>query len=327
MERITVLAHRPGSGLVELNTVEETKAAQQERGVLLWIDFQGPSADATRIMQDVFGLHPLAIEDVFKDEHRPKIEDYERYLYMIFQAVAGEPAQANLAEVATLEVDLFLGHEFVITHHADPLRSVEQAREAIRAKPELMAKGAVYVAHAILDRLVDRWLPVAVKYEEEITRLEKGVLAQNGDNVLARILELTGGIQALRRMGLQQRDILAKLSRAEYDEVPADAKPFFRDVHEHFAEFMETLEFEREDLNAVFDAFHSLSSYRLNEVMKVLTVISTIVLPLTFMTGLYGMNFDNMPELHWWGGYYGLLLVMLMMVGVQVFYFRQRKWL
>lgn len=327
MSKITILVHRPGQGLSELTTVEETQAAVAEKGVVLWVDFEGPSDHATRIMADVLGLHPLAIEDVFKDEHRPKVEDYERYLYMIVQAIAGQPGEANLADVEMREVDLFLGHEFVVTHHSGPLMSVEAAREAIRAKPETMGKGAAYVAHAVLDRLVDRWLPLAVAYEDEITRLERAVLAEDDDNVLPRILQLTGGLQQLRRMGLQQREILARLARAEYDEVPVEAKPFFRDVHEHFAAFMETLVFEREDLNAVFEAFHSLSSYRLNEVMKVLTVISTIVLPLTFLTGLYGMNFDHMPELHWAFSYYGLLVVMGVMVLGQVIYFRKRNWL
>jgi len=323
MLRITV--HRPESGVERLETIEEAKAALAAPGAVLWVDLNGKSAESDAILAQVFGFHPLAIEDVYKEQHRPKVEDYERYVYIIVQGLrAGEH---DLGDVDLVELDLFIGANFVVTHHDGSMVSIEDAHRRLAADPGVMSRGAAFLAHAILDRLVDRFLPLGEAYEREIDPLEERVLRNSGQVQLERILALMSEVQHLRRMGAQQKDILKRLAEGEFDEIPAEAKPFFRDVHEHWAEVMESLEATREELQQLFYAFHSLSAYRMNEIMRILTLISTIFLPLTFIAGVYGMNFDFMPELHAWWAYPATWGLFVGISIAMIVYFKRRGWL
>ncbi|RMG11136.1 MAG: magnesium and cobalt transport protein CorA [Planctomycetota bacterium] len=317
----TVYVHRPGRGLSKLASPDEVRRALGEADATLWVDLEGRSADSDAILGEVFGFHPLAVEDAYKERHRPKVEDYDEYLYLI--ALGLKPG-ATLEDVEFFEVDFFLGERFLVTHHSGAAEEVQTTRAAVERDPSLLARGPVWVAHALLDRMVDRLRPWAHRYLEEIDRVEAQVLG--GGDPLERIVRLTGGLQHLRRMALVQRDLLGRLARAEFDEVPDEARPFFRDVVEHLAELVDALDVQREELSAVFNAYHSLSSHRMNEIMKLLTLVSTIFLPLTFVVGVYGMNFDNMPELHWAYGYYGIWIVMILLAGVMTLYFRWRRW-
>lgn len=319
--RITV--YREGATAVEtLDSTADAKAALREEGTVVWVDLHGRSEFADELLLEVFGFHPLAIEDVYKDLHRPKVEDYDRYLYLIVRAIDDATLLEN---VKTEELDLFLGKDFVVTHHATPLAAVDHVVDRLGHNPTLLKKGTVFLAHAMIDRVVDRFLPLGRRVISEVDRLEAATL--DGEDELARIVILKGSIHRLRRLVASQRDVVARLARAEFDEIPAVAKPFFRDVHEHLAQLTETLEHERDELNSVFDAFHSLSAHRMNEIMKVLTLISTIMLPLTFLAGVYGMNFKNMPELNWEYGYPALWFVMIALSLVLIAVFRKRKWL
>ena len=320
---IKIMVQRAGDSSVETVQVDALDEVLKEKSACIWVDIEGRSAESDSILRSVFGFHALAIEDVYNDRHRPKIEDYDDYLYIIFR---GLEEKYELKEVKTIELDLFLGQNFVVTHHSSSLKSISAVHASInKAELKGMARGSVFLAHAILDKLVDRYLPLSEEYEEEITSIERSVLS--GGDELLRIVDLKGGLPRIRRLVIAHRDLAARLKNAEFDEIPTDAKPFFRDVHEHLGQLTEQLEDQRVDLNAVFDAFHSLSAHRMNEIMKVLTLISTIMLPLTFMVGVYGMNFKHMPELEWQWGYLGVWLVMIGIVVGQLAYFRRRRWL
>jgi magnesium transporter len=320
------LVHRPGEGVVRVSQLEEIQRAVAQPDNVLWVDFEGRSEASDTVLEEVFGFHPLAIEDVYRSDHRPKVEDYDRYLYIIAQEL--KTGDLNVDEPDYVEMDLFLGPNFVVTHHAESSTAAATARAAIVKTPEIMAQGATWVAHAILDRLVDRFLTLPPVYEQEVDRLEVQVLfGRSAQTVLGEILDLTRAMNQHRRMAVRQREVLKRLALAEFDEVAVAAKPFFRDVEEHAGEFVEGLDALREELAGVFNAFHSLASHRMNEIMKLLTLISTIMLPLTFLAGVYGMNFDNMPELHWAYGYYALWGVMAATTATMVLYFRYRRWL
>lgn len=322
-----ILVHRPGLGVSPLSTVDEAREAIKDPEIVLWVDFDCRSAESDAILGQLFGFHPLAIEDVYKEGHNPKVEDYERYLYIVVQALMRD-RDWDLADIHMIEVDLFIGKNFVVTHHAGTLSAIDAVREpTMAAGKNHMAKGATFLAHAILDSIVDRFLPLSMTLEQEIDQLEVRVLKGTDESVLARILELIRSLHHLRRVALRQRELLERLARAEFDEIPVDAKPFFRDVHEHFKDFTESLEIMRDDLTSLFNAFISLASQRMNEVMKVLTVISTIMLPLTLVAGIYGMNFKNMPELRTENGYYYVIAFMVLVGLSMVGYFRQRRWL
>jgi magnesium transporter len=320
---LSILFDQPGEPVAQLKTAQEAKDSLAKGTGVLWVDIQGRSDESDAVLREVFGFHELAIEDVYNEHHRPKVEDYDEYLYLIVMCLA---ETWTLEEIETVEVDVFLGKNFVVTHHngaAPELASVRN--EIVVGKSEVMDKGAAFLAHMILDRVVDRLRPLGDGYMTMIDSIETRVM--KGEDELARIMSLIGGLQTLRRMTALQRDVLARMARAEFDEVPAETKPFFRDVHEHMAELADTLDVQRDELNAVFNAFHSLSSHRMNEIMKVLTLVSTIMLPLTFLVGVYGMNFDEMPELHTQGGYYVLWGVMITISVGMTLYFKMRRWL
>lgn len=322
-----ILVQRPCLGVSELSTVDEAREALKDPDALLWVDFDCRSAESDAILSTVFGFHPLAIEDVYKEGHNPKVEDYERYLYIVLQALTRDHAW-DLADIHTTEVDLFIGKNFVVTHHAGPLPAIEAVRApTLAAGKNHMARGATFLAHAIMDSIVDRYAPLGEAMEQEIDGLEIRVLKGNNEASLARILELVRSLHHLRRVAIRQRDLLERLTRSEFPVINPEAKPFFRDVHEHFKDFTESLDIMRDDLASIFNAFHSLASQRMNEVMKVLTVISTIMLPLTFIAGIYGMNFDHMPELRWENGYYLVLSAMSVTGLLMLLFFRKRGWI
>jgi magnesium transporter len=322
-----ILVQRPSLGVTQLSTVDEAREALKDPDAFVWVDFDCRSADSDAILSAVFGFHPLAIEDVYKEGHSPKVEDYDRYLYIVLQALSRDHAW-DLADIQTVEVDLFIGEDYVVTHHAGPLPAIEAVRApTIAAGKNHMARGPTFLAHAIMDSIVDRYAPLREAMEQEIDALEIRVLKSNDAAALARILELVRSLHHLRRMALRQRELLERLSRAEFKLIALEAKPFFRDVHEHFKDFTESMDIMRDDLASIFNAFHSLASQRMNQVMKVLTVISTIMLPLTFIAGVYGMNFKHMPELEWESGYYLVLSGMGITGLLMLLFFRRRGWI
>lgn len=284
--------------------------------------YRGPDPETDAVLSDVFGFHPLAIEDVYNERHRPKVEDYDTYLYIIVRSLTDT---SDLERIRTVELDLFVGKNFVVTHHNGATTAVTRVIEDVARDGGPLAKGAAYLAHRLLDLTVDEFRLLPDHYMREVDRLEDVVL--EGGDKLARIVALKGALHRLCRLTSSQQQVLGRLARAEFDEIPDETRPFFRDVHEHMTQVTEAIENERDELNAVFDAYHSLSAHRMNEIMKVLTLISTIMLPLTFLAGVYGMNFDHMPELHWRYAYPALWAVMIAMSLGMTGYFRRRGWL
>lgn len=324
---LTILVQQPGQAVRELTSVEETRVALRDPRELVWIDFDCRSAESDALLSEVFGFHPLAIEDVYKDGHAPKVEDYGRYLYLVVQALSRD-RDHDLAAVPTTELDLFVGPDFVVTHHAGPLSAVEAVRASLCAgKTAALGRGPSFLAHALLDAVVDRFAPLADELEREVDALEVRVLRSTEEAEAGRILELTRSLHQLRRLALHQREVLERLAAGRHAVIAPEARPFFRDVHEHLKDFGESLETMREDLTSIFRAYHSLSAQRMGAVIKVLTLLSTILLPLNFVAAIYGMNFARMPELRWEHGYPFALGLMAFIAGSMLLVFRARRWI
>lgn len=306
-----------------------------QRGGYLWLQLAESSPEATDLMLRVFQIHPLTVEDIWKDCHLPKIEDFEHYLHIIAHAV--KPGE-RCGETELQEVDVVVGERILVTRTTDPASSVHVVADELLRNPKLFVKvaaeptanGIAWVAHAVLDRLVDDYLPFVDRYDEEIHRLEAMIVARagtrEGQALMSEILSLKRGLQTLRRTAVHQREVLLRLSRGEFDEIPNDLKPFFRDVFDHFSRVTDLADGYRELLTSLLDVFLSVQSNRMNEVMKTLTLISTIMLPLTFIAGVYGMNFESMPELHWAFGYPFALSLMFGTAVVIFGWFRHKKW-
>lgn len=310
-------------------TVEPTTDPKAIRAAIddkrpTWIDLEGQSNEAVELLQHV-GLHPLTIEDIWVDNPGPKLDTFPTYLY-----VCAHTLKRTGDELHHCELDIIVTKSVVITH--DNTHSVTAAiASELERSPRLLAKGPAWLAHAVLDRLVDAYLPIIDAFDDDIETLEDDVLAKagtpEGTAVLTRILALKRSLQSLRRVSVHQRELLLRLSRGEFDVFPPDVLPYLRDVHDHFVRVGDLADSYRDLVTSALDAYLSVQSNRMNEIMKTLTLISTVMLPLTFIAGVYGMNFDHMPELKWNLGYpFALGLMAVVAVGAVV-WFRKRRWL
>jgi magnesium transporter len=297
-------------------------AAQQR----IWIDLERQTAEADALLTDVLKLHPLTIEDIWAERSRPKIDDFDEYLYVIVHGIGA----ARHDKLKTVEIDVVIGPHWLVTHDPTGLVSDDVGTE-LDHSTRAMVKGIAWLAHAVLDRAVDQYMPVIDQLDAEIEQLENDVLdhagTSRGRDVLMRILAFKRRLQELRRMSIHQREILLRLSRGEFDEIPADALPFYRDVYDHFLRINDIAEGYRDLVTSALDAYLSVQSNRMNEIMKTLTLMSTVMLPLTFIVGLYGMNFKHMPELDWVWGYPAAIGLMIAVVTGIVLWFRHRGWI
>ena len=303
----------------------EMRAALGE-GRRIWIDLERQTPEANALLADTLKLHPLTIEDIWADRMRPKLDDFDDYLYVIVHGIGG----AKHDRLQTIEIDIVIGPNWLVTHDPAGLVSDDIGTE-LDHSTRMMTKGVAWLAHAILDRAVDQYLPVIDQLDAEIEQLENEVLDRagtpRGRGVLMRILSFKRRLQELRRMSIHQREILLRLSRGEMDEIPADALPFYRDVYDHFLRINDLAEGYRDLVTSALDAYLSVQSNRMNEIMKTLTLISTVMLPLTFIVGLYGMNFKHMPELDWVWGYPAAIGLMIVVAGAILLWFRHRGWI
>jgi magnesium transporter len=319
-------------------TVGETKSfdeikEQYAAGAHIWVDLGAKSAVADEFLTETLKLHALTIHDIWEDRTLPKIEDFEEYLFIL---VHGVRAGATTAKFDLVEIDLVVGARFLLSHHKDACAITAVHEELLRSS-KMLKRGPAWVLHAILDHLVDHYLPILDKYDEDIAKLEDDVMAHagrpRGERVMSRMLSFKRTLQRLRRVSIYQREVLLRLSRGEFDEIPREASPFFRDVFDHFARVTDLTDSYRELVGGAVEAYLSVQSNRMNEVMKTLTLISTIMLPITFIAGVYGMNFEpavspyNMPELRWFYGYpFALCLMAVTATGI-VIGFRKKRWL
>jgi magnesium transporter len=310
---------------IRLSTDPQEIRAALEAGTPIWVELERQDHDCDKLLAETLHLHPLTIEDIWAERSAPKLEDYGSYLYIIIHGI--RTAKRDAFDL--VELDIVLGKTFVITH--DPNGLVDDVRAELERTPRLLAKGPAWLAHAILDHAVDKYMPVIDDLDGEIEELENQVLryagTKQGPPILRRILKFKRVLLELRRMSIHQREILLRLARGELPEIPADATPFFRDVYDHFLRVNDLVESYRDLVTSALEAYLSVQSNRMNDIMKTLTLIATVMLPITFIAGVYGMNFDHMPELHTTWGYPAALGLMLVVAVGCLWWFRRKGWI
>jgi magnesium transporter len=313
-----------GSRSVDLSEAALREALASGQGVL-WVDFESPTREEAAPLSSVFGFHALAIDDCFNSHIDPaKVDDYGTYLFIIAQAITYDEATERLE---TTELDMFLGPNYVVSFHSQALPFVEQARRRCREDGPEMSRGADFLAHALLDGLVDDYQPAVEQLDETLARVEEAVLAQPQSKLLQEILLLKRNVQRLRRTIIPQRDVVNRLSRGEYPQlIHSETRIYFRDIYDHVVRVEELMESVRDLADGVLNTYLSALNNRMNEVMKTLSVVATILLPLTFIASIYGMNFHNMPELDWHYGYFLALGAMLVVAAGMLLFFRARRW-
>lgn len=322
-----ILVYRNGQQKIsEGHTADQLPELLQERGSVIWVDMEQPTAADEQILLDVFDFHPLTVEDCRENRHYPKIEEFPSYIYFI---VHGVRADTSPDRFNTIELDGFLGPNYVITYHHDFFRSIANVKQLLRTSPIACRRGPAFLLHQILDQVVDYYSPVLDDFDTRIDELEHEIfnLKRPNNIILAEIMDLKRSVLRLRRISTKQMDIILRMSRGEFGLIPDEMRPFYRDIYDHIVRVTDLAESYRDLIGGSLEAYLSVVSNRMNEIMKVLTVFSAIMLPLTFIAGVYGMNFDNMPELHTRYGYFGALIVMgVVAVGMLIFFWR-RGWL
>jgi magnesium transporter len=317
--------------VVENDQIKEIRDDAEIRRVIasgqnIWIELESQCKEADDLLVEVFDIHPLTIEDIWQKRSAPKLEDYRKYLYLIIHVVKG-PKRASF-ELA--ELDVLIGKTFVITH--DPTGEItKDVVDEMKRDCTLLARGPAWLAHSILDHAVDRYLPVVDDLDVQLESLTNDALVAagtpKGPAVLRRILKYKRRLQDLRRMSVHQREIFLRVSRGEFEEIPRETMPFYRDVYDHFLRINDLIESYRDLVTSALEAYLTVQSNRMNEIMKTLTMISTVMLPLTFIAGVYGMNFRFMPELDWQFGYPLALGLMAVTLVVILWWFRRKQWL
>lgn len=312
-----------GKLLDQLSTEQVRNLLATGEGVL-WLDMENVTDEDGEFLSEVFRFHPLAVADcISKNIHPPKIDDFEDYLFII---VHGINYRIDSEVVETTELALFMGKNCVVTSHDIPMRSVSSMMDRVRKDGRPMRRGVDFLAHDLIDALVDNFMPTVEKMDEKNDQLESEVLHEPKRETLMAIMQLKRSILALTRVLLPQREIVNGLSRGDYLFIGERARIYYRNIYDHLVR-IEMLTLGLRDMTeSVLSTYLSSVSNRMNEVMKVLTLIATIFIPLTFIVGIYGMNFANMPELQWRYGYFGILIIMAV-IGISLaVYFKRRRW-
>jgi magnesium transporter len=297
-----------------------------------WINVSG-LGDAT-VLHAIgahFGLHALVLEDIANTVQRPKVEPYTDYLFIVTRVPVGDRARAPL--LATEQLSICLGRDWVLTFQESAGYVFEPVRHRLMgANHGMQAHGADYLAYAILDAAIDAWFPLLEVYGEDLEDLESAVIGKPAVSQIGAIHGLKRNLLTARRAIWPQRELLNGLIRDETPLVSANTRLYLRDCYDHTIQLMDVIETYREIASGLVDIQLSSQSNRMNEIMKVLTIIATIFIPLSFVVGVYGMNFDttspwNLPELHWRYGYPAVWILMLMIAGSLLLWFRHKGWM
>lgn len=289
----------------------------------LWVDAVGLSQPEIEALGRRFRFHALAVEDCWHSIQRPKVDEYPGYLFFSFHAVD----ESGDGQVRTREVDGFLGPNYFVTVHDEPSPEIQELVARCDRNTNLLGRGVDHLFHGLLDRMVDTHFPILDRIEERIEAAEEDVFANNDPRVVERLFQIKKELLMLRRMVGPQRDLLNQLSTREYETISQSVRFYLRDVHDHLLRLTDLLETYRDLVTGTVDAQRSEVSYRLNEVMKRLTVIGTISLPLTLIAGLWGMNVPNLPWGNHVGGFWFVLGLCVLVTLVLLALFKKARWL
>jgi magnesium transporter len=310
--------------------VQDLPALLADQNNLVWFDIYAPNESdkiqADDIMANVFKFHHLAVEDARETRNQPKLEQFPDYLFFIVHGVKNETNSTNFA---TKELDGFLGDNYLVTYHHETFKSIDKIKRRIKENPIVCERGAAFLLHQILDELVDLYLPVIEDFDLAITNLEDRIfkLKSGNDKILEEIMDIKRAVARMRRISSKQLEVLYKMSHGYVLRIDEQIQPFYRDVFDHLQRISDFSDSYRDLVSGLLDIHFSVIANKTNEVTKVLAVFSAIMLPLSLIAGIYGMNFDNMPELHTGNGYYFALGLMIFIAVGLLIYFWRKGWI
>lgn len=284
-----------------------------------WIDFDHPEDFEIELFRNTFHFHPLAIEDSIHSLNKPKLDYYEGYNFFILNAIRQDTLDPQ-------EITLFVGPNYVVSFHTESSLEVDEAWGRVISDRAHWDNGPTFVAYHIMDKIVDHYFPAVFRTGDKLDALDSSVSKKSVHKIIDEVFEIRGELLKLRRTIFSMRDLLYRILNSERLPDFAGHKIYFSDIYDHLLKLADLVESSREVTSDLRDSYLSVNSNRMNTNMMVLTVITTIFIPLTFIVGIYGMNFENMPELKWDYGYY-LILAIMFVIGASMFlWFKRKGW-
>jgi magnesium transporter len=314
----------------DLTPDDFASAIQDEQG-LLWVDFQAePPETCEPILHETFSFHPLAIDDALRESHVPKVDDWGEYLYLVLHAVVLNQRDGD--PVDTLELDIFFGRNYVVTYHERAIEAVDRVWNVAQRDKRYLANGPDHLLYRLVDELVAGYMPLADQMDDTIDELEDRILGEPTSRNLEQVLALKRGLHHLRRVIAPQREVLNKLARGDYGVIDANDRMFFRDVYDHLVRLYDINESMRDLVSDALGTYLSVVNNRMNDIMKTLTVITTLFMPISFVAGFFGMNFFQpvaRPLAAWTGipWFAVSVVVMIAMPVSMLLWIRRKGWM
>jgi len=310
--------------------MEDIKAALQSEGGLFWMDFEATAADIDeKLLIDLFGFHPLAVDDALQETHVPKIDDWGSYLYIVLSLVVFEESDGSHLEVR--ELDVFLGKNYLVTHHDQPLTVIDRVWSSCQRDERHVSQGADHLLYRLVDEVVAQYMPVVEAIDDEIDIIQAEIFAQPGSDVLSRVFSLKRGVLQLRRIVGPMREVLNKLARDDFKVIDTRARVYFRDVYDHLVRLHDLTESLRDLIGGALDTYLSVINNRMNDIMKTLTIITTLFMPISFVASFFGMNYfyPNVKTDTWTNlpAFLVTLVVMALLPTAMLAWVRRRGWM
>ncbi|MDD5427139.1 MAG: magnesium/cobalt transporter CorA [candidate division Zixibacteria bacterium] len=313
----------PSEGVRMFDEIGDFDKLSAVENSVLWVDMCKPTDQESYILTHDFKFHPLAVEDVISEKSRTKIDDYERYLIVVFHLVDFIGREEDLK---ISELDFFLTRNTLVTVHYDEHRIFDYLYNRAERDERLISRGADFLFHAIVDTVVDNYNTILDILEYEVDQVEADVLGKHSEETLMSIFTLRRDIVQLKRIVMPQKEIVSHLSRKSHQLISENLTVYFSDIYDHLVRINDMADTHRELLNSSLEVYYSSVSTKTNEIIKFLTILSAIFIPPTFLVGLWGMNFSNMPELQMEQGYYISLSVIALVIISMLFFFHKKKW-
>jgi magnesium transporter len=311
-------------------TVDEIKEAMKVNQGVLWVDLvQTPYTEAEQILLELFGFHPLAVSDALDEMHVPRVDDWGDYLYLVLHDIKFDPAQEEVFQ--TNELDIFLGKHYLVTYQNIAIPVVEKVHQNIERDPRFLQRGADHLFYKLADDLVGETLPVVDQMDDAIDTIEDQLFNGSNQQLLEEIFTLKRSLLHLRRILMPQREVFNKLARGDDHVIDKQERVFFRDIYDHMVRLYDISESLRDLISGALETYLSVINNRMNDVMKTLTIITTLFMPISFLTGFFGMNFFAAdPPFTGWTSQPVLVVLLCIFVLMPVSMFvwmRSRKWM
>ena len=309
----------------ELNNIEECLLFKDQLGTNLWINVDGlDKIEVIEKLGSYFDIHPLTLEDVLNTGQRPKMEDYESYVYTVLKMIL---LNTEKKDIVIDQVSIIFGYNYILSFMEKGENIFDPLKERLKNPASRLRKNGVdYLAYGLIDSVIDNYFLILEHFGEEIEDLEEELIIHPTPETLKTIQKYKRDMIILRKSVWPLRELINCMQQIESEIIKDTTRIYLRDVYDHTIRVIESVEDFRDILSSMVDIYLSSVSNKMNDIMKVLTVIATIFIPLTFIAGVYGMNFDNMPELHWSWGYPAVMLFMTL-IGITMFiYFKKKRW-